>query len=129
VYGDLMEVLDLRNSFVTHESGNTRDQLSPVFDTSPRLAQVCRRARATHVAQDSRQFGDVRPALHRGGTPRHWVIYLRCRTATADTGKTMRRKARAERKFAKKQYDRDEDLHNRCSVVRQRMESCALQKI
>src|SRR6201985_2302427 len=33
VYGDLMEVLDLRNSFVTHESGNTRDQLSTVFDT------------------------------------------------------------------------------------------------
>src|SRR5260221_7317106 len=28
-----MEVLDLRNSFVTHESGNTRDQLSTVFDT------------------------------------------------------------------------------------------------
>jgi Thiamine pyrophosphate-requiring enzymes [acetolactate synthase, pyruvate dehydrogenase (cytochrome), glyoxylate carboligase, phosphonopyruvate decarboxylase] len=26
-------VLDLRNSFVTHESGNTRDQLSTVFDT------------------------------------------------------------------------------------------------
>src|SRR5438128_10072414 len=33
VYGDLMQVLDLRNSFVTHESGNTRDQLSTVFDT------------------------------------------------------------------------------------------------
>jgi acetolactate synthase I/II/III large subunit len=33
VYGDLMRVLDLRNSFVTHESGNTRDQLSTVFDT------------------------------------------------------------------------------------------------
>ena len=33
VYGDLMTVLDLRNSFVTHESGNTRDQLSTVFDT------------------------------------------------------------------------------------------------
>ena len=33
VYGDLMEVLDLKNSFVTHESGNTRDQLSTVFDT------------------------------------------------------------------------------------------------
>src|SRR6202022_2032684 len=32
VYGDLMEVLDMRNSFVTHESGNTRDQLSPVFE-------------------------------------------------------------------------------------------------
>lgn len=33
VYGDLQAVLDLRNSFVTHESGNTRDQLSTVFDT------------------------------------------------------------------------------------------------
>jgi thiamine pyrophosphate-dependent acetolactate synthase large subunit-like protein len=33
VYGDLMQVLDLHNSFVTHESGNTRDQLSTVFDT------------------------------------------------------------------------------------------------
>lgn len=33
VYGDLMQVLDLRNSFVTHEFGNTRDQLSTVFDT------------------------------------------------------------------------------------------------
>src|SRR5205807_6929024 len=33
VYGDLMQALDLRNSFVTHESGNTRDQLSTVFDT------------------------------------------------------------------------------------------------
>jgi thiamine pyrophosphate-dependent acetolactate synthase large subunit-like protein len=33
VYGDLMRVLDLHNSFVTHESGNTRDQLSTVFDT------------------------------------------------------------------------------------------------
>jgi acetolactate synthase-1/2/3 large subunit len=33
VYGDLMQVLDLQNSFVTHESGNTRDQLSTVFDT------------------------------------------------------------------------------------------------
>jgi len=33
VYGDLMKVLDLHNSFVTHESGNTRDQLSTVFDT------------------------------------------------------------------------------------------------
>src|SRR5260370_35596459 len=28
-----MQVLDLHNSFVTHESGNTRDQLSTVFDT------------------------------------------------------------------------------------------------
>jgi acetolactate synthase-1/2/3 large subunit len=33
VYGDLMQVLDPHNSFVTHESGNTRDQLSTVFDT------------------------------------------------------------------------------------------------
>jgi acetolactate synthase I/II/III large subunit len=33
VYGDLMKVLDPHNSFVTHESGNTRDQLSTVFDT------------------------------------------------------------------------------------------------
>jgi acetolactate synthase-1/2/3 large subunit len=33
VYGDMMRVLDLHNSFVTHESGNTRDQLSTVFDT------------------------------------------------------------------------------------------------
>src|SRR5438445_13623971 len=33
VYGDLMKALDLRNSFVTHESGNTRDQLSTVFGT------------------------------------------------------------------------------------------------
>src|SRR5205814_5577785 len=33
VYGELMQVLDPRNSFVTHESGNTRDQLSTVYDT------------------------------------------------------------------------------------------------
>ena len=33
VYAGLMEVLDPRNSFVTHESGNTRDQLSTVYDT------------------------------------------------------------------------------------------------
>lgn len=33
VYGDLMQVLDPLDSFVTHESGNTRDQLSTVFDT------------------------------------------------------------------------------------------------
>ncbi|MCB1739680.1 MAG: hypothetical protein KDK91_04870 [Gammaproteobacteria bacterium] len=31
VYKGLMEVLDPRNSFVTHESGNTRDQLSTVY--------------------------------------------------------------------------------------------------
>ena len=33
VYGDMMKVLDLHNSFVTHESGNTRDQLSTMYDT------------------------------------------------------------------------------------------------
>jgi thiamine pyrophosphate-dependent acetolactate synthase large subunit-like protein len=33
VYGALMQVLDPHNSFVTHESGNTRDQLSTVYDT------------------------------------------------------------------------------------------------
>jgi acetolactate synthase-1/2/3 large subunit len=33
VYGDLMAVLDPMRSFVTHESGNTRDQLSTIFDT------------------------------------------------------------------------------------------------
>ena len=33
VYGALMQVLDPQNSFVTHESGNTRDQLSTVYDT------------------------------------------------------------------------------------------------
>ncbi len=33
VYADLMEALDLKNSFVTHESGNTRDQLSTVFES------------------------------------------------------------------------------------------------
>lgn len=33
IYGDLMNLLDLHNSFVTHESGNTRDQLSTVYDT------------------------------------------------------------------------------------------------
>ncbi|MBI2856687.1 MAG: hypothetical protein HYX95_00060 [Chloroflexi bacterium] len=33
VYAGLMEVLDAENSFVTHESGNTRDQLSTVYDT------------------------------------------------------------------------------------------------
>jgi acetolactate synthase-1/2/3 large subunit len=32
VYGELMEVLDRRNSFVTHESGGTRDQLSTVYE-------------------------------------------------------------------------------------------------
>ena len=31
VYGDLMKALDPNNSFVTHDSGNTRDQLSTVY--------------------------------------------------------------------------------------------------
>ncbi len=33
VYAGLMDALDPRNSFVTHDSGNTRDQLSTVYDT------------------------------------------------------------------------------------------------
>ncbi|MBT4125016.1 MAG: hypothetical protein HOJ22_04365 [Chloroflexi bacterium] len=33
IYGDLMKVLDRNNSFVTHESGNTRDQLSTAYET------------------------------------------------------------------------------------------------
>ncbi len=33
VYGDMMKVLDPYNSFVTHDSGNTRDQLSTIYDT------------------------------------------------------------------------------------------------
>ena len=33
VYSELMTVLDPQNSFVTHDSGNTRDQLSTVYDT------------------------------------------------------------------------------------------------
>ncbi len=33
VYGDLMKTLDPKKSFVTHESGNTRDQLSTVYQT------------------------------------------------------------------------------------------------
>ena len=33
VYSELMKVLDPRKSFVTHESGNTRDQLSTIYDT------------------------------------------------------------------------------------------------
>jgi len=32
VYGDLMKTIDLHNSFVTHDSGNTRDQLSTVYE-------------------------------------------------------------------------------------------------
>ncbi|MBI15465.1 MAG: hypothetical protein CL782_04370 [Chloroflexi bacterium] len=33
VYSEMMKVLDSKNSFVTHESGNTRDQLSTVYQT------------------------------------------------------------------------------------------------
>ena len=33
VYADIMKVLDPQKSFVTHESGNTRDQLSTVYET------------------------------------------------------------------------------------------------
>ena len=33
VYSDMMKALDPNNSFVTHESGNTRDQLSTVYET------------------------------------------------------------------------------------------------
>ena len=33
VYADMMKVLDPYNSFVTHDSGNTRDQLSTVYRT------------------------------------------------------------------------------------------------
>ena len=32
VYGDLMKTLDPNNSFVTHDSGNTRDQISTVYE-------------------------------------------------------------------------------------------------
>ncbi len=32
VYGDLMKTIDLNSSFVTHESGNTRDQSSTVYE-------------------------------------------------------------------------------------------------
>ena len=32
VYGDLMKALDPNNSFVTHDSGNTRDQSSTVYE-------------------------------------------------------------------------------------------------
>ncbi|MFP3951251.1 MAG: thiamine pyrophosphate-dependent enzyme [Candidatus Bathyarchaeia archaeon] len=32
VYGDMMKALDMDNSFVTHESGNTRDQLSTIYN-------------------------------------------------------------------------------------------------
>ena len=33
VYAELMQVLDPHDSFLTHDSGNTRDQLSTVYDT------------------------------------------------------------------------------------------------
>ena len=33
VFGDMMKVLDPYKSFVTHDSGNTRDQLSTVYET------------------------------------------------------------------------------------------------
>ena len=33
VYADMMKVLDPNNSFVTHDSGNTRDQLSTIYET------------------------------------------------------------------------------------------------
>jgi acetolactate synthase-1/2/3 large subunit len=33
VYAELMNLLDLENSLVTHESGNTRDQLSTVYES------------------------------------------------------------------------------------------------
>jgi thiamine pyrophosphate-dependent acetolactate synthase large subunit-like protein len=33
VYSELMNTLDRNNSFVTHESGNTRDQLSTAYET------------------------------------------------------------------------------------------------
>ncbi len=32
VYGDLMKVIDPENSFLTHDSGNTRDQISTVYE-------------------------------------------------------------------------------------------------
>jgi thiamine pyrophosphate-dependent acetolactate synthase large subunit-like protein len=34
VYGDLMRAIDRENSFVTHDSGNTRDQLSTVYEAA-----------------------------------------------------------------------------------------------
>jgi len=33
VYGDLMKTLDRNNSFVTHDSGNTRDQTSTIYES------------------------------------------------------------------------------------------------
>jgi thiamine pyrophosphate-dependent acetolactate synthase large subunit-like protein len=32
VYGDLMQAIDMQNSTVTHEAGNTRDQLSTIYE-------------------------------------------------------------------------------------------------
>ena len=32
VYGDLIKTVDPRNSFITHDSGNTRDQLSTIYE-------------------------------------------------------------------------------------------------
>jgi len=32
VYGDLMKTIDPNNSFITHDSGNTRDQISTVYE-------------------------------------------------------------------------------------------------
>ena len=32
VYGDLMKAIDLQNSIVTHDAGNTRDQLSTIYE-------------------------------------------------------------------------------------------------
>ena len=32
VYGDLMKILDPKSSFVTGDSGNTRDQISTVYE-------------------------------------------------------------------------------------------------
>ena len=34
VYGDLMKTMDLNNSFVTHDSGNTRDQTSTICESA-----------------------------------------------------------------------------------------------
>ncbi|MFC1935770.1 thiamine pyrophosphate-dependent enzyme [Chloroflexota bacterium] len=33
VYGDLMKTIDRNNSFLTHDSGNTRDQITTVYDS------------------------------------------------------------------------------------------------
>lgn len=32
VYSDLMKTIDLNNSFITHDSGNTRDQISTIYE-------------------------------------------------------------------------------------------------